>query len=90
MPAISEFKTFAPARDYELSRQFYLDFGFELHWEARSHLSVFRAGPQLFAVLNAFLQKPAGDCVLHLLVPDLDAWYEYLSVPASPRNTARC
>jgi catechol 2,3-dioxygenase-like lactoylglutathione lyase family enzyme len=77
-PAINEFKTFIPSSDYDLSRQFYLDFGFELHWEAAGHLCVFRAGPQLFAVQNAFLQVPAGDYVLHLLVPDLDAWYEYL------------
>lgn len=77
-PAIAEFKTFIPTSDYAQSRQFYLDFGFEIHWEASGHLVVFRAGPQLFAVQNALLQKPAGDYVLHLLVPDLDEWYSYL------------
>ena len=77
-PPIKEFKTFIPAQDYEVSRQFYLDLGFEITWEAPGHLTVFAAGSLLFAVQNAFLQEPAGDYVMHLLVPDVDQWYQYL------------
>jgi hypothetical protein len=77
-PPVKEFKTFIPAKDYEVSRQFYLDLGFEITWEAPGHLTVFTTGVQLFAVQNAFLAEPAGDYVMHLLVPDVDQWYEYL------------
>jgi catechol 2,3-dioxygenase-like lactoylglutathione lyase family enzyme len=66
--------------DYEASKAFYVDgLGFQIDWEHRfePHFPVFmqvsREG------LAFFLTEHTGDCpvggLVHLYVPDVDAWY---------------
>ncbi|HSI87325.1 MAG: VOC family protein [Candidatus Methylacidiphilales bacterium] len=78
-PLINELKPFLPSKDVAVSRQFYLDFGFDITWEAPDGKMVaFEAGTKRFLVQNAWLAQPAGDFIMHMLVPDVDAWYEHL------------
>ncbi|MGH9816292.1 MAG: glyoxalase superfamily protein [Candidatus Acidiferrales bacterium] len=69
--------------NYARSKAFYVDgLGFQIDWEHRfaPHLPVFaqvsREG------LSFFLTEHTGDCpagaLLHLYVPDVDAWYAEL------------
>jgi len=66
--------------DYQRSKSFYVDgLGFAIQWEHRFEphfpvfLSIVRDGMELF------LTEHAGDCapggLVHLYVPDVDAWY---------------
>jgi predicted lactoylglutathione lyase len=49
MPNLSaiEIKAFVPAKDFELSKRFYKDLGFDLAWEDE-HLVEFRHGEARF------------------------------------------
>jgi catechol 2,3-dioxygenase-like lactoylglutathione lyase family enzyme len=65
---------------YARSRQFYIDgLGFQIDWEHRfePHFPVFMQISRDELVL--FLTEHAGDCpvggLVHLYVPDVDAWY---------------
>ena len=69
--------------DYARSRQFYVDgLGFHVDWEHR-----FEPGFPVFMQVSRdglafFLTEHAGDCpvgaLIHLYVPDVDAWFEEL------------
>jgi len=66
--------------DYEASRTFYSDgLGFQIDWEHR-----FEPGLPVFMQVSRdglafFLTEHTGDCpvggLIHLYVPDVDAWY---------------
>jgi catechol 2,3-dioxygenase-like lactoylglutathione lyase family enzyme len=77
--------------DYAASRRFYVDgLGFRIDWEHRfePHLPVFmqvsRDG------LAFFLSGHAGDCpaggLIHLYVPDVDAWFVEFQARGVPVN----
>ena len=67
--------------DYARSKQFYVEgLGFQFDWEHR-----FQPGFPVFAQVSRdglafFLTEHTGDCpvggLIHLYVPDVDAWFE--------------
>jgi catechol 2,3-dioxygenase-like lactoylglutathione lyase family enzyme len=69
--------------DYSRSRQFYVDgLGFQVDWEHR-----FEPGFPVFMQVSRdglafFLTEHTGDCpfgaLIHLYVPDVDAWFDEL------------
>lgn len=75
--------------DYTRSKTFYTEgLGFAIDWEHRfeSHFPVFmeisRDG------MSFYLTEHSGDCqvggLIHLMVPDVDAWYEELRQKGTP------
>jgi catechol 2,3-dioxygenase-like lactoylglutathione lyase family enzyme len=70
-----EVKAFVPAKDFNLSKQFYRDFGFNLAW-ADDHLAEFRHGDSSFLLQNFYEEAHAGNFMMHLLVEDVDAWWQ--------------
>ncbi|MEM6484910.1 MAG: VOC family protein [Pseudomonadota bacterium] len=72
-----EIKAFVPARDYELSKQFYSDIGFVMASDSGG-IAYFHHDNCSF-LLQDFYQKPhASNFMMHWLVEDVDAWYERL------------
>jgi catechol 2,3-dioxygenase-like lactoylglutathione lyase family enzyme len=69
-----EVKAFVPAKDFDLSKQFYQDLGFDLVW-ADDHLAYFRHGSSRFLLQNFYNAVHAGNFMMHLLVEDADAWW---------------
>jgi predicted lactoylglutathione lyase len=68
-----EIKAFLPAKDYELSKRFYIDLGFTVAWSSED-LTYLHAGKSSF-LLSKFYQKEfAENLMMHLLVEDVDAW----------------
>lgn len=75
-----ELKAFLPAKDYELSKQFYQDLGFTLCW-AEDNLAYLHYGDHGshgklgFLLQRFYVQEFAENLMMHLLVKDVDAWW---------------
>jgi uncharacterized glyoxalase superfamily protein PhnB len=79
-PSINQIRVFLPAKDFKLSRQFYLDCGFNLDWEADDgSLATFSLGNQAFMLQNFYSEELAKNLMLHASVPDVDAWWTHIS-----------
>ena len=70
-----EIKAFVPARDFALSKRFYQDLGFTLAW-SDDDLAYFRHGPSSFLLQN--FSEPPDNFMMHLLVEDVDAWWQHV------------
>jgi len=72
-----EIKAFVPARDFELSKRFYQDLGFELR-SSSDGIACFCHGNCSF-LLQAFYEKVhAENFMMHLLVEDVAAWWAHV------------
>jgi catechol 2,3-dioxygenase-like lactoylglutathione lyase family enzyme len=73
-----EIKAFVPARDYEVSRRFYADLGFEEKSEFDG-VAYFALGDCSFLLQRFYQQAHADNFMMHLLVDDADAWHQRLT-----------
>jgi uncharacterized glyoxalase superfamily protein PhnB len=72
-----EVKAFVPAKDFDLSKRFYRDLGFDLSW-SDANLAYFRHGSSSFLLQNFYNAVHAGNFMMHLLVEDVDAWWRHV------------
>jgi len=73
-----EIKTFVPAKDFDLSKRFYQDLGFELAW-CSDDLAYFHAGSSSFLLQRFYVKELADNFMMHLLVEDVESWWHYIS-----------
>lgn len=69
-------RPFLPTRDYELSKRFYVALGFELLLD--DEVAIFAAGSGGFVLQRYFHEGWAANCMMQLMVDDLDAWWEHI------------
>ncbi len=87
-------RPFLPSKDFATSKGFYEKLGFEKLLDA--DVAIFRVGSGAFILQNYFHKEWAENCMMQLMVDDLDAWWshlEKLDLPAafdikSPRPPA--
>lgn len=79
--ATIELKAFVPARDFELSKRFYQDLGFTMAWSSDA-LASFHAGASCFLLQRFYVQQHADNFMMHLLVPDVAAWWRHVDEQA--------
>lgn len=72
-----ELKAFVPSKDFDLSKRFYSDLGFELAWSSND-LAYFRHGQSSFLLQNFYNREHADNSMMHLLVEDADAWWSHV------------
>lgn len=76
-----ELKAFLPAKDFELSKQFYQDLGFTLCWGEEVDLAYLHYGDHGshgkvgFLLQRYYVKEFAENLMMHLLVKDVDAWW---------------
>jgi catechol 2,3-dioxygenase-like lactoylglutathione lyase family enzyme len=70
-------RAFLPARDFELSAQFYEDLGFQIEWQT-DQLKGFQLGPTSFILQDFYVRELAENLMLQLWVDNLDAWWTHL------------
>jgi predicted enzyme related to lactoylglutathione lyase len=76
-----ELKAYVPAKDFELSKQFYQDVGFTLCWGTEGDLAYFHYGDHGshgkvgFLLQRFYVEEFAENLMMHLLVHDVDAWW---------------
>ncbi|MFM7599686.1 MAG: VOC family protein [Pseudanabaena sp.] len=69
-------RAFVPAKDFQLSKSFYVDLGFEMFHED-TELAVFNVGNTGigFFLQNFYAKELAETLMMHLLVEDVDSWW---------------
>ncbi len=75
---VSDVRTFVPAKDFDLSREFYLALGWHLLW-SDENLAVLEIADQRFYLQNYYVKEWADNCMLHISVEDAGAWKEHAS-----------
>ena len=71
-----EIKAFVPAKDFALAKQFYEDLGFTIAW-SDDDLAYVRHGQASFLLQN-FYEKAPDNFMMHMLVDDVDAWWQHV------------
>ena len=76
--ATVEIKAFVPAKDFELSKRFYADMGFELAWSS-DDMAYFHAGGSSFLLQRFYVKEHADNFMMHMLVEDVEAWWRHVN-----------
>lgn len=72
---VTEIKAFVPARDFALSKQFYIDLGFTMASEGGG-IAYFHVGNASFLLQDFCAEGLAENFMMHLLVEDVQAWWD--------------
>lgn len=75
---VTEIKAFVPAKDFELSKQFYKDLGFTMASDGGG-VAYFHRGDASFLLQDFCAESLADNFMMHLLVEDVDAWWHHLA-----------
>ena len=70
-------RPFLPAKDFAVSREFYLALGFELLLDA-SEVAIFRMGASAFLLQRYYQKDWAENFMMQLMVDDLEAWWAHI------------
>lgn len=76
-PTVKELKTYVPAKNFELSKQFYKELGFEVT-EAWGGNFDCRLGNTIFRLQNYYVEDWANNFMLQFDVDDAKAWYDFV------------
>lgn len=71
-----EIKAFVPAKDFELSKRFYTDLGFEKASDSDG-VAYFHCGDCSFLLQDFYEKDFAENLMMHLLVDDIKVWYNH-------------
>ena len=82
---VTDLKTFVPARDPALSRQFYTDLGFTINW-SNDQIAELQIGSFRFLLQTFYVAEHAGNFMMSLSVEDADAWWEHIQRLELPRK----
>jgi catechol 2,3-dioxygenase-like lactoylglutathione lyase family enzyme len=74
----SDLRPFIPAKDFEVSKQFYGSLGWKVK-EVGQGLALVELADRHFYIQNYYLQAVAENSMLHITVEDAQAWYEHVS-----------
>ena len=74
---VTEIKAFVPAKDFTLSKQFYIDLGFTMASEGGG-VAYFHFGHVSFLLQDYCAQGLAENFMMHILVEDVDAWWNHV------------
>lgn len=75
--ATVEIKAFVPSKDFELSKRFYADLGFEMAWSS-DDMANFHAGGSSFLLQRFHVKEHADNFMMHLLVEDVESWWRHV------------
>jgi len=76
---VTELKAYLPAKDFDLSKRFYLDLGFTLEWLAPDNsLACFGIGSARFLLQKVHAKFRPDYFMMHLLVPDVQRWSDHI------------
>ena len=69
-------RPFIPAKDYDLSKRFYETLGFNKVLDGE--VAIFNASSGGFILQRYYQKEWAENCMMQLMVDDLDAWWAHL------------
>ena len=71
-------RPFVPSKDFEVSKRFYADLGFEVA-PLGDGVAEVNVGTFAFLLQNYYVEAWAGNFMMHMLVTNLDDWWAYVS-----------
>jgi len=74
---VTEIKAFVPAKNFEISKQFYKDLGFTMASEGGG-VAYFHFGHGSFLLQDFCTESLAENFMMHILVEDVDAWRKHV------------
>jgi len=75
---VKAMRPFVPAKDFAISKRFYADVGFRVE-PLGDALAAMHLGPHSFLLQDFYVEEWAANFMMHMMVDDLDAWWEHLS-----------
>jgi uncharacterized glyoxalase superfamily protein PhnB len=72
-----DLKAFVPAKDFELSRRFYLDLGFQQNWGDALACELEIDGHR-FLLQAFYVKEHAGNFMMSLMVENADDWWNHI------------
>jgi len=75
---VVEIKAFVPAKDFELSKQFYKDLGFTMASDGGG-VAYFHFGHVSFLLQDFCAGSLAENFMMHILVEDVEAWWHHVN-----------
>ncbi|MBN9429022.1 MAG: hypothetical protein J0H09_21185 [Burkholderiales bacterium] len=76
--SINDIRVFVPAKDFALSKNFYLALGWTETW-SDANLALMEAASHRFYLQNYYAKEWAENFMLHVSVNDARAWHEHAS-----------
>ncbi|MTB53400.1 VOC family protein [Lewinella sp. W8] len=83
----TDLRTFLPAKDFALSREFYAELGAKELWSSND-MVLFRLGQSTFYLQDYYVKDWAENLMMFLMVPELDAFWEELRALDLPSRYA--
>jgi len=77
IPATANLRPFLPSKNFSVSKAFYEALGFRLEWE-NEKMAIFEAGDVQFFVQDYYVEDWANNCMLNLVVDDVEAWARHI------------
>ena len=74
---VLDIKAFVPAKDFELSKQFYVDLGFTIKWSGQD-IAELELGSFRFLLQKFYVPEHAGNFMMSLYVEDADPWWQHI------------
>jgi uncharacterized glyoxalase superfamily protein PhnB len=74
---VLDLRAFVPARDFELSRSFYLDLGFQQNW-GNAEVGEFEIEGHRFLLQAFYVKEHAGNFMMSLMVENADDWWDHI------------
>jgi uncharacterized glyoxalase superfamily protein PhnB len=85
VPAGTELaRPFLPTQDFDLSKRFYEALGFEKVLDGE--VAIFKAGSGGFILQRHYQKSWAENCMMQLMVDDLDAWWAHIDGLELPKR----
>jgi hypothetical protein len=75
---VKAMRPMVPAKEYETSKRFYLDLGFRPR-QLGERLFEMQLGTFSFILQDYYVRDWANNFVMHVLVTDLDRWWQHIS-----------
>ncbi|OYU45253.1 MAG: glyoxalase [Burkholderiales bacterium PBB4] len=74
---VTEIKAFVPAKNFEVSKQFYQDLGFTLASDGDG-IAYFHFEHVSFLLQDFCIESLAENFMMHILVEDVNAWWDHV------------
>jgi uncharacterized glyoxalase superfamily protein PhnB len=75
---VLDLKAFVPAKDFELSRHFYLDLGFRENWGDGQSICELEIAGHRFLLQKFYVKEHAENFMMHLMVENADEWWDHI------------
>jgi hypothetical protein len=75
--SVISLRPFVPAKDFALSKRYYLDLGFSVAYE-HPGIAGLALGSHEFLLQDYYVEEWAGNFMMQLLVRDVDGWWAFV------------